>query len=130
METRDLISAVHWYPADLGMVTFSTYSGQIRVWDLHSTQILGIINTLADHLQSVDMFAVRESVHAFEFSRLHSSSQRPLLALATSSGAQLFDFREARRVASMAPEPNALSKTVTALHWDEHQSDLILTGSY
>lgn len=43
LEIRDLISDVHWYPTDLGMVMFSTYSGKVCVWDLQGSQVLGRI---------------------------------------------------------------------------------------
>lgn len=125
-----MISEVHWYPTDLGMATFSTYSGCIRVWDLHSSQILGTAAIIISTLTFLDLFAVRDTVHDYAFSRLPSACGRSIMALATSSGVQVYDFQAAKRVLTLLPQSLVGSKNVTALNWDAQRSDFILFGTY
>jgi hypothetical protein len=52
------------------------------------------------------------------------------MALATSSGVQVYDFQAAKKVLTLLPQLTLGSKTVTAVNWDYQRSDFILFGTY
>lgn len=117
LEGNIAISDIHWYPHDTGMITVALGNGRLMAWDLSS-------------LTTVDVLDVRQSLSCHEL-----GPNGKLVAFGTPNGLELYDFSNGTKIVTMRStrprsySPYYSSTGVTALTWDCHRSDLILSGT-